>query len=153
MAHSGWVVWCSLARFSLCSGYCWTRVSAYVCGRISTWDPESEFVGDRLAQYRRLESSPGPQDRWQVMEDGSATLGQILLAKFRDRVLEDSVMFDNWFGGAQLLSSEDPQTAVLPDYPSAQDDRERAGKDLDRSAPPGKVEVRTPRISVSARHI
>ena len=66
-------------------------------------------------------------------------------------------MFDNWFGGVQLLCSGDPPSVVSPDYPSAQDDRERAGKGLDRLAslgrPTGIAEVRSPRISVFARHI
>ena len=100
-----------------------------MCGRIPLWNPDSEFISERLAQARRPESSPGPQDQWRLMEDRSATAGQTFSAKFSDKVLEDSVTFDNGFGGAQLFCTEGPPSVVLPGYSPAQDDRERAGKD------------------------
>ena len=45
------------------------------------WCPESEFSGEQLEQFRRLEAPPGPQDPWRVREDRAATKGQSLPAK------------------------------------------------------------------------
>ena len=103
------------------------------------WNPESACVGDRLARYRRLESPPGPQARWRVMEDRSATSGQTFSAKFREKVLGGSVMFDDWFGGVRLLCTGDLPSVVSPDYLSAQDDCERAREELAGLAPLGKI--------------
>ena len=89
--------------------------------------PESEFDGERLTQFRRLESLPGPQGRWRAAEDSSATLGQTLSSKFCEKVLEDQTMLDVSFGGAELMCSENPPSAVLPDYPSV-----RVGREKDR---------------------
>ena len=79
-----------------------------LCGDAFMLDPELEFGGERLTQFCRLESFPGPRGRWRAAEDRSATLGQTLSLKFRKRVLEDQTMLDVWFGGAQLICTENP---------------------------------------------
>ena len=73
------------------------RGSAFMLG------PELELRGERLTQYCRLESLPGPQDRWRAAEGRSATLGQTLSLKSSEKVLEDQTMLDVWFGGVQLM--------------------------------------------------
>ena len=103
-------------------------------GSVFMLGPVLEFDGERLAQYRRLESLPGPQDRRRAAEDSSATLGQTLSLRFCEKAPEDQAMLDVWFGGAQLICPENPPSAVLADYPSVHVGREKAGKELDRLA-------------------
>ena len=104
-------------------------VVVLVCGSAFMLDPELEFDGARPTQYLRLESLPGPQDRWRAAEGRSATFGQALWFKFCEKVLEDQTMLDVWFGGAQLMCTENPPSAVLPDYPSVHVGRETARKE------------------------
>ena len=83
-------------------------VVVLVCGSAFMLGPESEFDSERLTQFRRLQSLPGPHGRWRAAEDSSAALGQTLSSKFCENVLEDQTMLDNWFGGAQLICTEEP---------------------------------------------
>ena len=109
-------------------------LSVLVSGRASTWDPELELGGERPALYCRLESLPGPQDRSRAAGGLSATLGQTLSLKSREKVLGDSTVLDIWFGSVQLICSDNPPPAVLPGHPSAHADREKAGKESGRLA-------------------
>ena len=83
-------------------------LTVLVCGSVLTWGPDLEFGGERPAQYRRLESFPGPQDRRRAAEARSSTLGQTLSLKFGEKVLGGSTLPDVWFGGVQLICSENP---------------------------------------------
>ena len=51
-------------------------------------------------------------------------------------------MLDDWFGGAQLICSENPLYAVSPDYPSVHVGREKASKELGRPAYRGEIRRR-----------
>ena len=102
-------------------------------------NPESEFPGESLPQYLRLESVPVPRDRWRVLEDRAATTGQTLSAKFREKVRVDPRALGGWFDSFQLSRIGEPLVAGLPDYSSAVDDRERAAAWLGRLAPLGKI--------------
>ena len=83
-------------------------VLVLVRGSASMLGPEMEFDGERLTQYQRLETSPGPQDRRRAAEGRSAALGQAWSLRFCEKVLEDQAMPDDWFGGAQLICTENP---------------------------------------------
>ena len=80
--------------------------------------PESEFNGERLEQFRRLEASSGPQDPWRVLEDRAATKGQSLSARARESLGVDPEVAHLWFNGINLTFTEEPPVVVLPDYPS-----------------------------------
>ena len=129
-------------------------VIVLVGGSVFMLGPELEFGGERLTQYRRLESLSGPQGRWRPAEGRSATLGQTSSLKFCGKVPDDPPMLDVWFGGAQLISSENPPSGVLPAYPSGHVGREKAGKELGRLASRGKfvgtAKAGTRRISAFA---
>ena len=83
-------------------------VVVLVCGSAFTLDPELEFDGARLTEYLRLESLPGPQDRWRAADGRSAAMGHTLPLKFSEKVLEAQTMLDVWFGGAQLICTKNP---------------------------------------------
>ena len=76
------------------------------------------------------------------MAGRTAATGQTLSAASCERVLGDPAARDNWVSGIQLARSEDPPMAVLPDYATVADDRERAAAELDRSASLGKIHWR-----------
>ena len=113
-------------------------VVALVCGSASMLGPESEFDGKRLTQFRRLVSLPGPPGRWRAAEDSSDTLGQTatldssdtldspdssdtLSSKFREKILGGQTTLD--------VCTENPPSAVMPDYPSVHVGREKARKE------------------------
>ena len=72
------------------------------------WRPEFEFPGEQLAQYRILESAPGPQNQWRVMGDRTATMGQSLAAKGREAAKVDPDVLATWIEGIELSVLEDP---------------------------------------------
>ena len=128
-------------------------VVVLVCGSAFMLGPESEFDSERLTQFRTLESLPGPQGRWLAAEDSSATVGQTSSSKFCENVLGGQTMFDVWFGGAQMICTENPPSAALPDYPSVHVGREEARNKAGRH-PGGKfigtAKERVRRISAPA---
>ena len=50
-------------------------------------------------------------------------------SKFCEKALEDQTMLDVSFGGAELICTENPPSAVLPDYPSVHVGREKDKKE------------------------
>ena len=82
------------------------------------WCPETEFEGARLAQFRRLEASAGPQDQWRAREDRAATKGQSLSARACEQVGVDPEVASLWFDGISSALTEAPPVVVLPDCPS-----------------------------------
>ena len=114
-------------------------LTALLRGSVFMWGPEWEFGGGRLAEFCRLESLPGPPDRWRAAEGRPATLGQALLLSFREKAPRDPTMLDVWFGGVQPICTENPPSVVSPDYPSAHVGREKAGEDLHGLASPKKI--------------
>ena len=84
--------------------------------------PESEFSGERLEQFRRLEAPPGPQDSWRALEDRAATKGQSLPARACESLGVDPEVAYWWFNGISLTLTEEPPEVVLPDYPSVAGD-------------------------------
>ena len=101
--------------------------------------PGSELDGERLAQYRRLEASPGPRDQWRVLEDCAAAKGQSLSARARGKIGVDPEIAALWFDGISLEFTEMPLAVALPDYPSVSEDRHRAASELGRLAGLGKI--------------
>lgn len=121
-------------------------------------DPELGFDGERLPHLCRLESLPGPQGRRRAAGDRSATLGQTLSLKFREKALEGQTMIDVWPGGVQLICTENPPSAVSQDYPSVNVGRKEAGKELNRLASRGEVHrygegARPPDFRVRPSHV
>ena len=96
-------------------------------------------MGEKRAEFRRLEPSPGPRDEWRGQEARSATRGRTLSAWYCARALGDRGMCDRWFCGIQLERAEDPSIVVLPGVPSVLAEREEAGMELDRLAALGKI--------------
>ena len=107
---------------------CWVFAAAKM------WRLESKFSGERLAQYRRLESAPGPQYQLRVMEDRAATMDESLPAKGREEVKVGPDVTSRLFEGIELPITEEPPVAALPDYPSAAGDRFRAAAESGRLA-------------------
>ena len=103
------------------------------------WPPGAEFAGEQLAQYRRLEASPGPQDRWRVHEDRAATRGKSQSARAREAVGVDPEAVSLWFGGISLTFADVPPVVAISDYPSVAGDRQRAASELDRLAGLGEI--------------
>ena len=132
-------------------------ISVIACGSCFMWSPESELAGEGLAQFIKLEASPGPRNGWRAPEDRPATVGQSLSFKLRKKALGYSAIPEQWFTGIHLRCSAVPPPAVLPDYPAAQDDRGKAGRELGRLASLGKIhwyeDVSTLQISVRAHRI
>ena len=63
------------------------------------WCPESEFPGEQLAQYRRLEAPPGPQDPWRMWGDRTATKGQSPSTKACEMMGVNPEVAPLWFNG------------------------------------------------------
>ena len=88
------------------------------------WLPGSEFDGEQLAQYRRLEAPPGPQGQWRVLEDRTAAKGQSFSARVREKVGVDPEVAPLGFDGISLDFADVPPVAAPPDYPSVSADRQ-----------------------------
>ena len=65
--------------------------------------------------------------------------GNSLRFEFRQKLGVGSMVMDFWREGVRLAITSQPPPAVFPDYPSVFEDREGAASELDRLAPPGKV--------------
>ena len=109
------------------------------CAAEKMWLPELELSGERLAQYRRLESAPGPQDQWRYWDDRASAMGQSLPVKGCEEARVESDVTSLLFDGIELPFPEKPPAAVLPDYPSVMEDRQRAAVELGRLAALGKI--------------
>ena len=95
---------------------------------------ESALEGERLAHFHCLEGLPGPQDNWRIGEDLAAAHG-LSLSEGGCRTLGFSAeMVTRRFNGVELPLAETPPVVILPDYPSASEDRQRAAVELDRLA-------------------
>ena len=96
------------------------------------WCPEFDFPGGQLAQYCGLESSPGPQNQWGVLEARTATMGQSLSAKWCGEMQVNPGVMSLCFAGIEFPFTEEPPVVVLPHYPSALGDRFRAAVEFAR---------------------
>ena len=79
--YYGW----NLRRSQLPSYALWMLLAGVVVlarGSVFMLGPVLEFDGERLTQYCRLESLPGPQDRRRAAGGRAATFGQTLSFKF-----------------------------------------------------------------------
>ena len=117
-------------------------VVIYVCVLVRgshMWDPESDFEGEKLAQYQRLEGALGPQDRRRKGEDYAAIRGLSLSEKGCRELGVGSDMFPRWFEGVELPLTEVPPVVARQDYPSVLEDRQREAEELDRLADLGKI--------------
>ena len=103
--------------------------------------PGSEFAGEQLAQYCRLEAPPCPQDQWRVHGDRAAVRGQSLPARTCEAAGVDPEVAPLWSDGISLTFAEAPPVVVLPDYPSVSEDRQRAASELDRLAGAGEIHL------------
>ena len=71
--------------------------------------------------------------------DRTETKCHSLSAKACESAGVGPVVASLWFGGIGLTFAEEPPVAVLPDYPSVAEDRQRAAVELDRLAGLGKI--------------
>ena len=92
-----------------------------------------------MAHFHRLEKLPGPQDEWRIGEDLAAAHGLPLSEGGRRTLGVRTEMATQWFNGVELPLTETPPVAILPDYPSVLEDRQRAAVELGRLATLGKI--------------
>ena len=75
-------------------------------------------------------------------EGRAATMGQSLFAKACEMAGVNPEVAPLWFKGIELTLTEEPPVAVLPNYPSVMEDRQRAAVELERLAGLGGIHWR-----------